>query len=108
MNLTLQDRYTILNLLPPAGELLYMRTVRELTDLLPATDEESEKYGLKVAVGEDGKPAITWNNNKDTVTDMTFSKRQRECIETQLKGVQGKITLQILPIWDAFFPEEEE
>ena len=104
MILTLQDRYTILNLLPPAGDLLYIRTVKQLVEMLPATEEEMDQFHVH-GTAENG---LAWDKNPETGVEMEFSRRQRTCIEEQLKKKESELTLALLSVWDAFFPEDEE
>ncbi len=105
MKLSILERYSIWNMLPQAGELLYIRTVAQLRDVLLPSDDETEAWNVR----QEGDN-ILWDTKLAQDVEVAFTARQTTCIEDQLRRLETEkaLTVNHLSLWDKFFPVEDE
>ena len=103
MELSIMERLMLLNVLPPEGDFVTMKILRELKTELLFSEEEVEKAEL---VG--GSNQTSWKN--DFVKDVQIGKVATAAIVDALKKLndQKKLTEQHLPLYERFTEEEEK
>lgn len=82
MKLNFMDRMMILNLLPETGTYLSLKTIRVLREALAPTPEEVAELCI-VEVQDTGQ--ITWDNTKDSASDIVIGEIAFEMIKSKLK-----------------------
>lgn len=103
MKLTVLERITTLNILPPEGNFLTLKIVRKLREALSFTEEELKTFEI-VQEGH----RITWNSTADTSggTEIPIGEKATDLIVTALKKLdqEGKLTEQHVSLYEKFIP----
>lgn len=98
MELTVLNRLTLLQLLPPHGDLTMMRLVRDLQDVLGFSEEEHDVLKF---VDNLETQRTTWEQ-VDLRKDVHVSKRMHVFFVDKLRELEkdGELTLAQLDLWD--------
>lgn len=80
MNLSVQERIAILQMLPQNGSLYEMVDIMEIIKKVRITSEEKDK--LEYA---EGKGVISWNVNKDLGKEVEFSHDEISILKSAVK-----------------------
>ncbi|MAG60132.1 hypothetical protein CMO96_05100 [Candidatus Woesebacteria bacterium] len=108
MKLSYSDRIKLSNILPPTGNVITIRILDDLRRNLSATEKEVKKYKIKLVPQPDGKSSISWNPEFEA--DIEIGDAAKDIIIKRLKEMSDKeeLTIDLLPIYDLFFPKEKE
>lgn len=112
MQLTLQDRYVLKNLLPVEGSYTLMTRVNELRERLEASKAEKEKFGVTDVVDTHGQPTgrLWWDPEKKTereieigqsMTDVTVKILKKLNDGEKLSGLQVSLFKRFVEIPEA-------
>jgi hypothetical protein len=103
MQLSVQERFALLDLLPQAGDFTTLRVIRELKEALSFSDQEHEI--LKFQILENDR--VTWEHDMDLQKWIGFGWKQEEIIRAALQDADKKKKLKMdhLSIYEKFFPE---
>ena len=109
--LSMGERFEIMGTcLPKEGDIAYIRTMKTTKDMLTPTEEEEDEYAFSVKEIE-GKPMLTWRNDKkDEVREFTFSPRMMKMVKKLLYGHNKNkaLTENHITLWEKFACEEDE
>ena len=96
--LTVMERFGLLGILPKEGNVLTMKLVQGLSDLLGFDEAEQEAIGFKQEADR-----ITWDP-KAKPQDLDIGALSRDLLRDALKKLddEGKITMELLPLHDKF------
>lgn len=97
--LTVLDRLLLLGLLPPQGDLLTVRIVRELREALSFTEAEHREFGFSQVDGQ-----VRWNASAAQSRELEIGERARLLIVEGLRKLDKdkKLTEQHLSLWEMF------
>lgn len=101
--LAVKERLVLLGILPQTGNILTLKTVRELREDLVLTPEEEKEFEVKTI--ENGR--IAWNETKAMKADkksFKISDGMKEIIVKTLKGLdeKEKLSADHICLWDIF------
>ena len=103
---TMGDRFVILgSLMPKEGEIKFMRTSKNLRELLLPTEQEEKDYEFAVQNDQ-----VVWKKElKDKTEEFQITGRAVEMIRDGLKRLNssGKITEEHVDLWDMFDMDKE-
>lgn len=107
MQLSIQERLALLNVLPQQGDILTLRIVRDLQKECSFTEEEIERVAVRFS--EDGK-SVEWNSNADTGKEITIGAKATEVIKNAFERISeaGSMPIAYLSIYERFAPEDEQ
>lgn len=80
MNLNVQERIAILQMLPQNGSLYEMVDIMEIIKKVRITSEEKDKLEYV-----EGKGVISWNVNKDLGKDVEFKHEEMSILKAAVK-----------------------
>ena len=105
MQLTVQERFALLSLLPQAGDFTTLRVVRELREGLSFSDEEHKALAFEF----DDHDRVRWNFAADPLKEFEFGWKQEKVIRDALEKASKdkKLTLEQLSTYEKFFPEDD-
>ena len=105
MQLTVQDRFALLNLLPTQGDFSTLKVIRELRESLSFSDEEHEILKFQVREGDQ----VTWEGDADPLKEFDFGWKQLEIIRDALKRADKdkKLKLEQVTIYERFMEEKD-
>jgi hypothetical protein len=106
MKLGVLDRLTLLNVLPPEGDLLTIRIVHGLRQRLSFTEEEHA--ALKFTKSADGQQ-ILWKKEADKEVDIEIGSKAEQIIRDRLNELsnQKKLTEMHISICEKFLGTTE-
>ena len=106
MQLTVQERFSLLNLLPREGDFTTLKVIRELRENLSFSGEEHELLEFK----SENEGRVSWEMDKDPLKEFSFGRTQRQLLEDALKKADQtkKLTEDHLSVFEKFFPAEED
>lgn len=104
MILRLRERLIILGLLPVEGDILTLRTIRQLKDVLPPSVKEIDDLNI---VQETNR--IIWADEKDKGIEIDINVQARGIIKDALQKVsdEKKLKDEMLTLWDMFIEDDE-
>jgi hypothetical protein len=105
MELNIAERIALLNILPPEGNIITLRVVRELQGKLSFTEEELKEWKIKNRVQPDGRALITWDSDFTNKTkDIKIGEVANGIIVEQLKMLesQKRLRLEMLDLYEKF------
>lgn len=79
MKLNVQERLTLVNLLPEKGNFATMKIIEGVRDLLYPSEEESKQFEIKQSGNN-----ISWNAEGSKEIEIKLSKGQRDLLEDSL------------------------
>lgn len=111
MKLTISERVSLLNVLPPQGNVVTLRIVQELRTELGFTEKELKAYKMKNTPSEGGGSFITWDEDfAKTTKEIKIGKVANGVIVGALKKLdrQQQLHITMLPLYDKFVDGKEE
>jgi hypothetical protein len=98
MEFSIGERITLLSVLPPEGDLLTMRVVRDARNALGFTEEEHKLYQFK----QSGN-SITWSHGEEK-KDIPFGDKAKGIVKDALDKLSkdGKLRMEHLDLYDKF------
>ena len=98
MLLEVVERFGLLGILPKEGNVLTMKLVQGLSDLLGFDEPEQNAIGLKQEKGR-----VTWDP-KVKPQDLNIGELAHDVIRDALKKLddEKKITVELLPLFEKF------
>ena len=98
-SLSIHDRLVLLNTLPKEGDVLTIRVLKELKQVLGLTEEELQKADVVLNNGQ-----VRWNPGKGFKADIPIGKVAKAIIREVLEKLNKdkKLTEDHLDIWDMF------
>lgn len=99
MKLSVIERILLLNLMPAEGNILEMRTKRDIGFKVGLNAEELVKYQVKDEGGN-----VTWNPDVEQDTEIELGEAEKGFIKEQLvkKSGEGKLTDGHISLYDKF------
>lgn len=88
MELNVQERLTLVNLLPEKGNFQTMKTIDTLKSLLYPSEEEGKKFEIKQTGNN-----ISWNPEGAKPIEIKLSKVQKDMLQTSLEELDEKAEL---------------
>jgi DNA-binding MarR family transcriptional regulator len=103
MKLSAKERITLSGVLPPTGNILTLRLVRELREDVSFSEKEAKDIDLKIT--PEGR--ATWDAAKEKKVgekDINITDSMREVISKALQGLSDKekLTQDHISLWDKF------
>jgi len=105
MNFTIAERIALSNILPPEGNIVTLRIVRELQMQLAFDEKEIKAYKIKNNAHPDGRVSITWDSDFTTKTkDVPIGDVAKGIIVERLKQLSSgnQLRLEMLDLYDKF------
>jgi len=99
MNLNVQERLTLVNLLPEKGNFQTMKTIEAVKDLLYPNEEEVVKFEI-TQTGNN----ISWNKEGAKELEIKLTKAQKDLLIKELESLDEKeeATLQQYQVYKKF------
>lgn len=110
MKLNIAERIALLNILPPEGNIVTLRIVRDLRGQLSFTEDELKEWKIKNRVQPDGRALITWDSDFANKTkDIKIGEAAKGIIVEQLKQLesQKRLRLEMLDLYERFVEEKK-
>lgn len=85
VELMMGERFSLLAILPKEGDFLTLKTLRELKEMLPPSEEEFEKLEFKKE--KDTPGAVRWKPENDLPVELDFSNSMLEIIRNILEAL---------------------
>ncbi len=102
--LSMKNRFVLLGLLPPQGDFVTLRIVRELRERLAPSEQECAKLNIQT---EGDK--VKWDDKaeNDDKPNISIGPRAFVLIQDSLKKLDEdkKLTLDHLPLYELFCPD---
>ena len=101
---------SLLDILPPQGNILTLRLIMELKKKVALSEEEIEKFGVKQSRAEGGGVLVTWAPEYDkTRVGISISDLEKGVVTQQLTLLdqKGNLTINSLPLYDYFMDGKE-
>jgi hypothetical protein len=105
MDFTIAERIALSNILPPEGNVVTLRIVRELQMQLAFDEREIKEYKIKNHTHPDGRLSITWDGDFTTkAKDVSIGDVAKGIIVEQLKKLSSgnMLRLEMLDLYDKF------
>jgi hypothetical protein len=101
MEITVQERLSLLDILPGEGNIITLRVVRELKSALAFTEPEIKEYGLTVT--ESGRVSLNIES-LGVIKSITVGDAAAGIIKSALRQLdkQGKLKDDHIRLWDKF------
>ena len=110
MELNIGERVALLNVLPPEGNVVTLRIVRDLQGVLSFTEEELKKWKMKNRMQPDGRAFVTWDSDFANETkNIEIGDVAKGIIVEQLKLLesQKRLRLEMLDLYEKFVDGKE-
>ena len=120
MELKVQDRLILFNMLPGEGDFKTLKTIRKLREALSFTEEENNVFQFKSQgdkyIDADGNESevlagqIYWNGKEDVPKEIEITELGKSIIAEKFKELdqQKKLTDFHFDLYSKFIPDEEE
>ncbi len=104
MELSVPERLAMLNLLPQQGNFVTLKLLRELREALSFTDEEVEKFKVKVA-----NERITWDNSATVDREIEIGSTMTTLIAETLRKLDKakQLTNAHMSLYEKFVAGED-
>jgi hypothetical protein len=106
MKLSINERFSLRNILPQEGTMITMRIVRDLQRELSLSDNEITEYEVKMKVLPDGSQGIVWNAEKakDRGKEIPVGENAWGIVVERLKKLDEmkQINLGLIDLYDRF------
>ena len=102
MELNVGHRIRLLNILPEQGNLLTIKIVRQLREELSFTEEEHQKFAVKIEGNR-----LMWDADNLETKSVEFGPKATELVEKRLRELndEDKLTVGDLELWEMFIGE---
>lgn len=110
MKLTLQERFTILKILPVEVNFVTLKIVRDVQDSLAVSEKETKEWQVEEVRLEGGQVATRWNEKGSKAkTDLAIGARASEVIAEALEELDKakKLTNEHFTIYEKFVVEKK-
>ena len=99
MELTIQNRILLLNILPKEGNILTLKLMRELKEELSFSEKEISENKIEYT-----DVRIDWDESKKYTKDVDISDVSMKTIKDSLKTLdqKGKLREEHISLWDLF------
>lgn len=103
LSLNVFERLSILQALPPTGNFITMRIVRDLQDKLSFTEEEIKDLEIKEA-----QNSVSWNQEGNKSKEIEIGEKAMDIITKAFKtqDEEGKLSLRTLPLYEKLVLKE--
>ena len=104
MKLTVSERFILLGVLPPEGNFVTLRIVRDLGKNLSFSEEEIKDYSIKIGF-DNGTSTAKWNVEKGNVAkEIEIGEMATQIIVDQLKKLdkEKKLKPNMFTIYEKF------
>ena len=91
MKLNIQERLTLVNVIPEKANFETQKMIEALKDLLYPSEEESEKFNIKQL-----EKTISWNKEGSEGVEIKLSKGMTDLLKKQLTTLSEKEELDYL------------
>lgn len=105
LKLNIAERVALMNILPPEGNIVTLRIIRELQTQLAFTEKELKEYKITNRRNPDGSGFITWDSDFSAKEkDVTIGEAAKGIIAEQLKAFseRGKLRVEMLTLYEKF------
>jgi len=104
MKLTILDRFMLLQILPPEGDLRTMKVVHALRMDLALTAAEIEAWEVKDVPAAEGRSSVVWNETKVEEVEIDVAGVKTEILVEALRKLDKdkKLGVQHLSICEKF------
>lgn len=103
MELSVEERLLLLNLLPAQGDITTLRIVRDLHTALGFSEEEHEKLQFK----QEGS-RVDWTGQLDKTIPIGPRAHIVIANELEKRSREGVLPMQAVPLYERFCEEEAE
>lgn len=105
VDLTIMERLSMLQFLPPSGTVLEMHDIRNITKAIEMDEVEQEALS---ANAKENQGRIALDPGENTESEREFTPQQFVFIGDLLKQLDkdGKVTMNILDLFDKFLPKD--
>lgn len=103
MNLKVNERLIIMNILPHEGDYVTFKVLLELKKELSFSEEEITTLGLKVE-NVDGRSVVVWDETQELEKEVPIGEKAKEIIVDAFKELdkKGKINASNYLIYERF------
>ena len=108
VKLSLKERFKLIEIIPQEGDITTIKTIRVLREELSPTEEEQEKFDMKVSQNESGSIVVTWDEKKELdefgLGSFDFTNKEISVISTALSKLNEskKLTEDYIDLYDKF------
>lgn len=107
--LTIAERIALFGVLPPEGDIVTLRLIRELRNNLSFTEKELKDWGIKMEKA-DGGMTIMWDSDYNNVTEtFEIGETAKSLIVGQLEKLaeQKKLRMETLSLYEKLVRSKE-
>jgi hypothetical protein len=106
MNLSVGERYVLLDVLPKEGTYTTLRVVNKLREALSFSEEEIKTYQITETPMPGGAVAVKWDVRASDA-DIVIGEKATDLIVESLKKLdkEGKLTNREFSVYEKFIPE---
>jgi hypothetical protein len=110
MKLNTSDRFSILAILPRAGDMTTLRIVRDLERELSPSEEEHAALRIREKTKEANDGRIHWEPTADRLKEIEIGPRAHCIIADALVALEKKKQLpyELMSLYERFVPEVED
>jgi len=109
--LNIAERVALLNILPPEGNLVTLKIIRELKTDLSFSEEEVKRFKIKANPAPGGLGSfITWDSDFTKETkEVEIGNVAKDIIVEQLKALesQKRLRMETLDLYEKFVVEDQ-
>lgn len=102
-DLSVRERLVLLGCMPPRGDIVTLKIVRDLTEEMSFNEDEIKKLSLKT---DPETNMIHWDDEaeKDVVKEVEIGEKAMAIIVGQLRDLnnKGELTAQHISVYDRF------
>ncbi len=106
MKLEIHERLALLSLLPKEGDYAALMTIRRAKEMLSPSPEEMEFVEMKQTTTPDGKPQVSWSNEKaaSAIKDCPIDEYTTNLFREKLSDMshKKKLTEQYISVFEKF------
>jgi len=106
MKLELHERLALMTLLPKKGDYAGLKVIRRCEEMLSPTIQEKNDYNMRNVIGQDGKPMVTWDEQKTAgeVKDIPIDEYMMNVFRLALVEMDKKkmLTIPYISIFEKF------
>ena len=103
MKLNLNERFTVLGILPKESNFATLKIVRELQGVLAPSEAEFKEFEVKQEEGQ-----IRWNKKGLEEREIKIGEKAADVIKEALKALdkEKKMLPQHVPLWEKFVDDK--
>ena len=106
MQLTVMERFRLLEILPGQGNFATLKIVHQLKMALAPSEQELKAFGI---TEDPARPGLLTVERPQAVADIPIGEKATDLIVATLKKLskEEKLSLADLSLWEKFVPGEE-